>query len=309
MLARSDAPTVNSVDVIVFVLDNGTATITNNNTASLQVINSNTTNASSSAIYASARSGTGAGSFAIGVYGTSIAGQTGYGGYFIANGNGNANRTYVGVYGSSVVASSNSTQVGGSFRVEGGYTSGSVTGVLSTVDTIIEGGTNHLYRGVLGTTTNFYVDTTGSGYFANNILIGTTSSLGYKLNVSGSSNFTGNVLITGSVNIDGGLFDTVSTGSIPTGSTLIYTINTGSYQAAIKVEELSLESHKHYVADQSMPWRMYDLLSIACWNLGKKGSAKKYARKAVELNPDDERLAKNYEFIMTQTAKDYKNGL
>ena len=81
------------------------------------------------------------------------------------------------------------------------------------------------------------------------------------------------------------------------------------YQAAIKVEELSLESYKHYVADQSMPWRMYDLLSIACWNLGKKGSAKRYARKAVELSPDNERLVKNYEFIMTQTVKDYKNGL
>jgi tetratricopeptide (TPR) repeat protein len=81
------------------------------------------------------------------------------------------------------------------------------------------------------------------------------------------------------------------------------------YQAAIKVEELSLESRNHYVADQSMPWRMYDLLSIACWNLGKKGSAKRYARKAVELNPDEERLVNNYEFIVTQTAKDYKNGL
>jgi tetratricopeptide (TPR) repeat protein len=78
------------------------------------------------------------------------------------------------------------------------------------------------------------------------------------------------------------------------------------YQAAIKVTELSLESRNHYVADQSMPWRMYDLLSIACWNLGKKGSAKKYARKAVELNPKDERLVKNYEFIMTKVAKDFK---
>lgn len=79
------------------------------------------------------------------------------------------------------------------------------------------------------------------------------------------------------------------------------------YEAANKVNELSLESHNHYVADQSMPWRMYDLLAIACWNLGKKGSAKKYARKAVELNPDDKRLADNYEFIVTQTAKQFKD--
>jgi len=80
------------------------------------------------------------------------------------------------------------------------------------------------------------------------------------------------------------------------------------YDAAIKVTELSLESHNHYVADSSMPWRMYDLLSIACWNLDKKGSAKKYARKAVELNPDDERLVGNYEFIMHQTVKQFKDN-
>jgi len=81
------------------------------------------------------------------------------------------------------------------------------------------------------------------------------------------------------------------------------------YQAAIQVTKIPNESYNHYVADQSMPWRMYDLLTIACWNLGKKGSAKKYARKAVELNPEDERLVNNYEFVMTQTVKDYKNGL
>jgi tetratricopeptide (TPR) repeat protein len=79
------------------------------------------------------------------------------------------------------------------------------------------------------------------------------------------------------------------------------------YQAAIKVTELSLESNNHYVADSSMPWRMYDLLAIACWNLNKKGSAKKYARKAVELNPDDQRLIDNYQFIMTKVAKDFKD--
>ena len=81
------------------------------------------------------------------------------------------------------------------------------------------------------------------------------------------------------------------------------------HQAAIKVTELPLGTDRHYVADESMQWRMYDLLSIASWNLGKKGSAKRYARKAVDLNPNDERLVKNYEFIMTQTVKDYKNGL
>jgi glycosyltransferase involved in cell wall biosynthesis len=81
------------------------------------------------------------------------------------------------------------------------------------------------------------------------------------------------------------------------------------YQTAMTVETVKSQGNAHYIADSSMSWRMYDLLSIACWNLGKKGSAKRYSRKAVELNPDDERLVKNYDFIMTQTAKDYKNGL
>lgn len=82
------------------------------------------------------------------------------------------------------------------------------------------------------------------------------------------------------------------------------------FDAAVKVTEISPdEGVGHYIADASMQWRMYDLLSIACWNLGKKGSAKKYARTAMELNPDDERLVKNYEFIMTQTVKEYKDGM
>lgn len=81
------------------------------------------------------------------------------------------------------------------------------------------------------------------------------------------------------------------------------------YDSAMKITVLPLEGRNHYVADSSMPWRMYDLLSIACWNLGKKGSAKKYARMAMELNPDEQRLVDNYQFILTQTAKDYKDGL
>jgi glycosyltransferase involved in cell wall biosynthesis len=81
------------------------------------------------------------------------------------------------------------------------------------------------------------------------------------------------------------------------------------YQAAIKVTELSNESYNHYVADQSMPWRMYDLLGIACWNLNKKGSAKRYSRKAAELNPEDKRLAENYQFIVLSVAKDYKEKI
>jgi hypothetical protein len=42
---------------------------------------------------------------------------------------------------------------------------------------------------------------------------------------------SGSQSISGSLVIDGGLFDTLSTGSLATGSTLIYSVNTGSYSA------------------------------------------------------------------------------
>jgi hypothetical protein len=44
-------------------------------------------------------------------------------------------------------------------------------------------------------------------------------------------NNSGSQSISGSVIIDGGLFDTTSTGSLATGSTLIYSVDTGSYTA------------------------------------------------------------------------------
>jgi glycosyltransferase involved in cell wall biosynthesis len=81
------------------------------------------------------------------------------------------------------------------------------------------------------------------------------------------------------------------------------------HDAAAKILELPEAVDRHYISDQSMPWRMYDLLGIACWNLGKKGSAKKYSRMAMELNPDDQRLRDNYDFIVKQTVKDYKDGV
>lgn len=40
----------------------------------------------------------------------------------------------------------------------------------------------------------------------------------------------------------------------------------------------------------------FDLLAISCYNLGDKKMAKKYGQKALDLNPGDERLARNMEF-------------
>lgn len=79
------------------------------------------------------------------------------------------------------------------------------------------------------------------------------------------------------------------------------------FDAASKVLELKPDTH--YLADDSMPWRMYDLLGIAAWNLGKKGSAKKYARIATELNPDDERLKGNLAFMVSNLVKGHINGV
>ena len=51
-------------------------------------------------------------------------------------------------------------------------------------------------------------------------------------------------------------------------------------------------------------WRAYDLLAISSWNLGKRGSAKKWARLAVEGNPTDQRLIDNYKFMLKGQSND-----
>lgn len=65
----------------------------------------------------------------------------------------------------------------------------------------------------------------------------------------------------------------------------------------------------HYLTEESTTWRLHDLAAIAAWNLGKKGTAKKHSRIALELNPTDERLKNNYAHIVGTTAKEYADGL
>ena len=72
---------------------------------------------------------------------------------------------------------------------------------------------------------------------------------------------------------------------------------------------LALKVDTHYLADEGTVWRLHDLKSIACWNLGKKGSAKKHSRIALELNPDEQRLKDNYAFLVSSVVKEYKDGL
>jgi tetratricopeptide (TPR) repeat protein len=48
----------------------------------------------------------------------------------------------------------------------------------------------------------------------------------------------------------------------------------------------------------------YDLAAISCWQLGRWNLAYKYGKKAVEISPNDERLAKNLAFYKSKV----KNG-
>lgn len=64
-----------------------------------------------------------------------------------------------------------------------------------------------------------------------------------------------------------------------------------------------LKPHGHYLVDESLyKWRSYDLLAIASWHLGKRGSAKKWARLAVNgcdpIDPNYQRLKDNYNFML-----------
>ena len=87
------------------------------------------------------------------------------------------------------------------------------------------------------TNTPLYLQPAGTGNIiigsggSNKVLIGTSGDAGFKLDVNGTGRFSSNLTVTGSVIIDGGLFDTTSTSSLATGSTLIYSVNTGSYTA------------------------------------------------------------------------------
>lgn len=79
------------------------------------------------------------------------------------------------------------------------------------------------------------------------------------------------------------------------------------FEAAQKVG--SLKPDTHYLADEATVWRMYDMLALSSWNLGKKGSAKRFARLATELNPDEPRLKENYAYMISAVVKEYNNGL
>jgi hypothetical protein len=163
-----------------------------------------------------------------------------------------------------------------------GFFSFVTVGSTTTYNAITSAFTDNSNSGLILNYKSASVDTEGMRLTSAGLVgIGTTAPSA-KLDVSGSSNFTGNVLITGSVNIDGGLFDTVSTGSIPTGSTLIYTINTGSYQAGF---------FDYYVSSGSN-FRAGNIMSV--WGAG--------TYKFTDLATPDIGSTSNLQFSMSLSA-------
>lgn len=63
--------------------------------------------------------------------------------------------------------------------------------------------------------------------------------------------------------------------------------------SAISITEKPLDYLCEEFAWGSLP---YDLLAISCYNIGDKNMAYRYGVKAFELNPEDDRLARNIEF-------------
>lgn len=71
----------------------------------------------------------------------------------------------------------------------------------------------------------------------------------------------------------------------------------GGYAGCIKALTLTIKS-RHYLIDQ-YAWGAgpYDVGAVCAWNMGMRDVAVKFATKALELNPTDERLKKNLEMM------------
>jgi glycosyltransferase involved in cell wall biosynthesis len=75
----------------------------------------------------------------------------------------------------------------------------------------------------------------------------------------------------------------------------------GCWDAAIKV--LSLEKQTHYLIDDTVwDWRCFDMLAISGWYLDKKDKAIEYAIKAIQGNPNEQRLKDNLEWMQKNNA-------
>jgi hypothetical protein len=106
--------------------------------------------------------------------------------------------------GIGTISPSYKLDVSGSTRFNGDSL---ITGSLTTTGTISTTGHGYFNQGIWA---NIYRNLFGAEVFritltSNNMLVGTTTDDGYRLDVSGSTRFTGNSIITGSLNVTGGI--------------------------------------------------------------------------------------------------------
>ena len=62
---------------------------------------------------------------------------------------------------------------------------------------------------------------------------------------------------------------------------------------------LKIKTHPKTYINEVFSWNetVYDLLSLSCYYQGKYHAALKYIKKAIEINPHDDRLKENQKFI------------
>lgn len=65
------------------------------------------------------------------------------------------------------------------------------------------------------------------------------------------------------------------------------------------LEALNIKTHEKTYINEPFSWNytVYDLLSIACFNLGEYEDSLKYVSLAIDMEPNNERLLKNYKII------------
>lgn len=81
-----------------------------------------------------------------------------------------------------------------------------------------------------------------------------------------------------------------------------YKINdwVGCYDYAIQALEIEEKPLDYLCEEFAWGATPYDLAAVAAWNLGKVDVAQEFGAKAVELNPTDERLARNLAFYLSK---------
>jgi glycosyltransferase involved in cell wall biosynthesis len=69
------------------------------------------------------------------------------------------------------------------------------------------------------------------------------------------------------------------------------------YKYAVKALAITVHPMDYTCSEEAWGWLPHDLASIAAWNLGLRQESLAYATNAVEINPEDARLANNLKII------------